>query len=512
MTQTTRHRHRRPPEGLPLLIALEPGSGEPLFRQVYRFLRDAILDGRLAPGLRLPSTRTLAMDLDVSRNTVVAAFEQLHAEGYLDSRVGHGTRVAQSLPEYFGRASRRRTVPAPPAVQVRARPSERAVRIAAVAAPRSLLSGEAPSFRPGLPALDRFPLALWQRLVAQRARVVDPDLLSYAGPLGYAPLRRALAQYLRVARGLRCAAEQVFVVAGTQQALRLSGEVALDAGDVALVEDPGYHGATGALTAAGARMVGVPVDGEGLDIRAAREIAPQARMACVTPSHQFPLGVTMSVARRLELLEWARTTGAWIVEDDYDSEFRYVSRPLTALAGLDESERVIYCGSFSKVLFPGLRLGYVVVPAPLVEPFAAARLVADTHRATFEQVVLAEFIEEGHFERHVRRMQVLYRERRDVLIDCLTREFGSGVRLGGQEAGMHLVLWLADGIDAREVQHRAAGRGIDAIPVSAFAIDRAVPPGLVLGYTHMDTAWIQRACRALAEVVKGCTGVMNGRK
>lgn len=510
MTQTTRY--RRPPEGLPLLIALAPESSEPLFRQLYRSLRDAILDGRLGPGLRLPSTRMLAADLDVSRNTVVAAFEQLHAEGYLDSRVGHGTRVAQSLPEYFGRASRRRVVPTAQVPSVAARPSERASRIEAAAATRSILSEDAPPFRPGLPALDRFPLALWQRIMAQRARVVDPELLGYASPHGYGPLRRALAQYLSVSRGLRCRAEQVFVVSGTQQGLRLSAEVALDAGDVAVVEDPGYHGATGALTAAGARIMGVPVDAEGLDIRALRAVAPRARLVYVTPSHQLPMGMTMSLGRRLELLEWARTTGAWILEDDYDSEFRYVSRPLTALAGLDEGERVIYCGTLSKVLFPGLRLGYVVVPVQLVDAFAAARLVADTHRATFEQVVLAEFIEEGHFERHVRRMQVLYRERRDVLIDCLTREFGADVRLSGEEAGMHLVLWLPRGVDSRDVQHRAAGRGIDAIPVSAFAVDRAVDAGLVLGYTHMDAERIRPGSRDLAEVMRSSSGVMNGRK
>lgn len=510
MTQTTRY--RRPPEGLPLLIALDPQSSEPLFRQLYRSLRDAILDGRLAPGLRLPSTRTLAADLDVSRNTVVAAFEQLHAEGYLDSRVGHGTRVAQSLPEYFRRASRPAAAPAAHVDSITAQPSERAARIEAATAAKSLVSEHAPPFAPGLPALDRFPLALWQRIMAQRARVVDPELLGYASACGYAPLRRALVQYLSISRGLRCAVEQVFVVSGAQQALQLSAQVAIDPGDVALVEDPGYHGAIGALTAAGATIVGVPVDAEGLDIRAAEASAPRARMVYVTPSHQFPLGLTMSLRRRLALLEWARASGAWIVEDDYDSEFRYVSRPLTALAGLDESERVIYCGSFSKVLFPGLRLGYAVVPARLVDAFAAARLVADTHRATFEQVVLAEFIEEGHFERHVRRMQVLYRERRDVLIDCLTREFGGDVRVGGEEAGMHLVLWLPDGVDARDVQHKAARRGIDTIPVSAFAVDRAVPPGLVLGYTHMDATRIRNACRDLGEVVRSASRVTNGGK
>lgn len=499
MTQP--YRFRRSPEGLPLLVPLDATSSEPLFRQLYHGLRAAILDGRLAPGLRLPSTRVLAEDLNVSRNTVVAAFDQLHAEGYLHSRVGRGTRVAEALPEFFQRASRNRTSVLPRAPSVPARPSARAVKAARLAAPKSLLPDQSQPFRLGLPALDRFPLRSWQRALSARVRALKPELLSYSSGFGYPPLRRAIAEYLSVSRGVTCEATQVFVVSGTQQALHLSAQITLDVGDVAWVEDPGYQGAVGALAAAGAQVVGAPVDEDGLDVEAARARAPDARLAYVTPSHQFPLGGTMSLHRRLKLLEWARTAGAWVLEDDYESEYRYVSRPLTALQGLDGGDRVIYCGTFSKVLYPALRLGYVVVPPGLVDAFEAVRSFADIHCATLEQTVLAEFIEKGHFERHIRRMRLLYHELRDALLEALAAELGDQVRVGKADAGVHLVVWLPHGVDAYDVQRRAAARAVDAIPAAAFAIDRVVPPGLVLGYAHLAPAKIRPACRHLAEAV-----------
>jgi GntR family transcriptional regulator / MocR family aminotransferase len=493
---------RRSPAGLPLLITLDADSAEPLFRQLYRSMRDAILDGRLAPGLRLPSTRVLAADLTVSRNTVVAAFEQLHAEGYLDSHVGRGTQIAEALPEYFRQTARPLPSQAEPSKpSVATRPSRRATEISRAAAARSLLTDPVPLFRPGLPALDQFPLRIWQRLVTRCARALSERSLAYSDSFGFTPLRRAIAEYLSASRGMTCRAEQIFIVSGTQQALHLSAHVALDPGDVAWVEDPGYHGAVGALTAAGASIVGARVDADGIDVDAVRDRAPHARLAYVTPSHQFPTGATMSLARRLTLLEWARTAGAWVVEDDYDSEYRYVSRPLTALHGLDGGQRVIYCGTFSKVLFPALRIGFVVVPVALVDAFGAARDVFDIHRATLEQMVLAEFMNEGHFERHLRRMRTLYHERRDVLVAAIRSEFGDGASVGGADAGMHLVLWLPSDVDAADVQRRAAALAIDAIPVSAFAVDRTVAPGLVLGYSHLDPGQIRVACRQLADAV-----------
>jgi GntR family transcriptional regulator / MocR family aminotransferase len=503
MPPTSKARVRRAPQGLPLLVALDGDAREPLFRQLYRHLRTAILDGRLVPGLRLPSTRVLASDLNVSRNTVVAAFEQLHAEGYLESRVGRGTSVAESLPDYHHRSRRQRSaLDRPTTPSVVSGPSTRAQAIAHAIAPKSLLRDRAPAFRPGLPALDEFPIHIWQRTAARCVRAFVSDSLAYADAFGYAPLRRAISQFLAASRGIRSTPGQVFIVGGTQEALQLSAQITLDVGDIAWAEDPGYHGAIGALTAAGARVVPVPVDQEGMDVESARARAPDARLAYVTPSHQMPLGVTMSLGRRLKLLEWARTTGAWIVEDDYDSEYRYVSRPLTALHGLDDADRVIYCGTLSKVLFPSLRLAYVVVPTALVDAFTAARDAFDIHRATLEQMVLAEFLEDGHFERHIRRMRVLYRERRDVLIDALRFELGDEVAVSGTDAGMHLIAWLPEDIDAFDVQRRAAARAIDAIPVTAFAIERPLPSGLVLGYAHLDPTRIRVACGQLAGAIR----------
>ena len=496
-TMATSSPPRRPPAGLPILVPLDPDAPEPLFRQLYRAVRDAIVAGRLARGLRLPSTRVLADDLGLARNTVVNAFEQLAAEGYVTSRVGRGTRVADVVPDALGRASApvaRRAAPvrSPPRI------ARRSAALAHLAIPKSMLADAAPAFRPGVPALDEFPLALWNRVAHARSRRMRAESLNYAAPGGAPALRRAIARYVAAARGVQCDAEQVLIVSGTQQGLRLAAEVLLDEGDVAWVEDPGYQGALGAFASVGATVIGVPVDGEGIDVEAGRARAPMARVAYVSPSHQFPLGVTMSLARRTRLLDWAMGADAWIIEDDYDSEFRYASRPLTALQGLAGGDRVIYCGTMSKVLFPALRIGWLIVPPALVAAVHAARLFTDVQHPLHDQLVLADFIEEGHFERHVRRMRVLYRERRDALLDAIRGELGDEVTPGPSEGGMHVVLWLPERLDARDVQRRAAERGIDAIPVSAFGIERECGQGLLLGYAHMDPARIGEAVRLLA--------------
>jgi GntR family transcriptional regulator / MocR family aminotransferase len=493
---------RRSPAGLPILIPLDAGAPEPLFRQLYRAVRDAIASGRLARGMRLPSTRALADDLGLSRNTVVGAFEQLAAEGYITSRVGRGTRVANVVPDALARAAGGRRLSESKAPGT-ARVARRMATLARLATPKSMIADAAPPFRPGVPALEEFPLSTWTRLLSARARGLRGESLNYTSPAGAPALRRAIARYVAAARGVRCDDEQVLIVGGTQQALRLAAEVLLEDGDQAWVEDPGYQGALGALAAVGAQVVGVPVDDEGIDVEAGRARAPSARLAYVSPSHQFPLGVTMTLARRTRLLDWASSAGAWILEDDYDSEFRYASRPLTALQGLDGAGRVIYCGTMSKVLFPALRIGYLIVPPSLVDAFRTARGFADVQQPVLEQLALADFIDEGHFERHVRRMRVLYRERRDALIHAVAAELGDTVALGPSEGGMHAVLWLPEHVNAREVQARAAARGIDAIPVSAFAIDRACASGLLLGYAHMLPVAIRDSLRVLAGVLAG---------
>jgi GntR family transcriptional regulator/MocR family aminotransferase len=489
---------------VPLTVALDPRSATPLHRQLYEEVRAAVLAGRLSAGARLPSTRALAADLAVSRNTVAGAFDQLLAEGYIEARPGAGTFVAQQLPEDLLRVSRRARSPArsrTPAPRL----SERGRMLAAT--PVAPLSGEgnsASAFRPGIPALDAFPRALWARIAARLYRQSRFDLFSYGDPAGHPPLRRAIAEYLRAARGVNCTWEQVIVTSGSQQALDLAARVLLDPGDSAWVEDPGYFGARGAWTAAGVHCVPVPVDDEGVSVAEGERIAPQARMAYVSPSHQYPLGVTMSLPRRMALLAWARRRGAWIAEDDYDSEFRYSGRPLAALQGLDTAGRVIYIGTFSKVLFPALRLGYMVAPAGTAAAFAAARALSDRHPPGPSQALVAEFLADGHFARHVRRMRTLYAERQDALVSAARREWKGLLAVSPAPAGMHLVAWLPPGANDREVSRHAARAGIAAPPLSAYYHHPHSKPALLLGYSAVNVRKIQDGARRLGVAMLNC--------
>ena len=480
-------------------MTLDPRSAKPLHRQLYEGIRAAVLAGRLSAGQRLPSTRALAADLEISRNTVAGAFDQLLAEGYIESRPGAGTFVAKELPEELlhvsaaaGAAARTR-LPVP-------RLSARGRLLAATpVAPGAREDASPCAFRPGIPALDAFPRDLWSRIAARQYRQSRFDLFSYGAPAGHAPLRRTIADYLRTARGVNCCWEQVIVTSGSQQALDLAARVLLDPGETAWVEDPGYFGARGAWTAAGIRYVPVPVDGEGLSVSKGQQLAPEARLAYVSPSHQYPLGVTMSLARRMALLAWARRRGAWIAEDDYDSEFRYAGRPLAALQGLDTAGRVIYIGTFSKVLFPALRLGYMVVPAGAVEAFAAARALADRHPPGPSQAVVAEFLAEGHFARHLRRMRMLYAERQAALLSAADRDWRGLLDVSRADAGMHLLAWLPAGWNDSDISNRAAAAGIVAPPLSAYYHRAAsAPSALLLGYSALNVRKIQEAVRRLA--------------
>ena len=385
------------------LITLDGKSETPLYRQLYNSLRRAILKGQLTRGTRLQSSREIAKELGVSRNTVVNAFEQLLAEGYLEGQVGSGTYVSRALPEEFLNVksvarNSARTLSKGPGL------SKRGKVFAAFAesVPRS--SERVRAFQSGVPALDSFPFEAWSKLAARHWRRPANNLLSYGEPQGHAPLRRAIASYLGVARAVRCTPEQVIIVDGAQMAFDLIARVLLDAGDTAWMEEPGYLGARTALIASGARLVYVPVDAEGLDVAAGARLDANARLIYVTPSHQFPLGMTMSLPRRLALLEWASRASAWVIEDDFDSEYRYEGRPIASLQGLDTDGRVVYIGTFSKFLFPSLRLGYIVAPPALVDALIFARAMAGRHSPSVEQAILTDFIEEGHFGRHIRRM------------------------------------------------------------------------------------------------------------
>jgi GntR family transcriptional regulator/MocR family aminotransferase len=478
-----------------LPLHLDRRGRAPLQRQLYDQLRAAILSGRLTPGDRLPATRALAGDLAVSRNTITAAFDQLLAEGYLEGRVGAGTFVAESLPEDLLRAAAapRPVAPGPPpALSARGR-----MLVSTAVSP----SGGHALIRPfqtGFPAMDLFPRELWARLAARQVRHPSIERLSYGSAAGFAPLRRAVADYLRASRGVRCSWEQVVVTAGSQQALDLAARVLLDPGDLAWIEDPGYMGARGAFTAAGVQCAPVPVDDEGLSVETGIARFPGARMAYCTPSRQYPMGVTMSLGRRMALLAWARDHGAWIVEDDYDSEFRYAGHPLAALQGLDAAGRVIYTGTFSKTLFPALRLGYLVAPENVVDAFIAARALADRHGPGLEQAIAAEFLDAGHFARHVRRMRALYAERQETLVAAAARDLAGVLDVAPAESGMHLLGRLPKGADDREASAKAAAAGVSAPALSQYTIRARPFPALLLGYAGYPNRKIREAARKLA--------------
>ena len=481
---------------VPPWVALDASSGRPLHRQLYEGVRAGILSGRLPTRARLPSTRTLAAEIGVSRTTVVTAFEQLLAEGYLEGKTGSGTYVAGAVPDGLLGV---RSVPGGEGRPARSGRglSRRGERMAATLTSAARDRGHVRAFRPGVPALDEFPFGEWRRL-SGRAWRPQRGLLGYGDPAGYWPLRCGISDHLGPARAVRCSPEQVIVISGSQQALDLCARVLLDPGDAAWVEDPGYRGARAALLGAGAELVPVPVDAEGLDVEAGVARGAGARLACVTPSHQYPLGATMSLARRLELLRWAGRSGAWIVEDDYDSEYRYSGRPLEALQGLDTEGRVVYVGTFSKVLYPSLRLGYLVVPPDLVDAFTAARELSDRQPPGVEQAVLADFIAEGHFARHLRRTRALYAERQATLVEEADLRLSGRLDVAPAEAGMHLVGWLPPGEDDRKISERAAKRGVEAPAVSLYGAPPHGGGGLLLGYAAVGHAGIREGVRRLA--------------
>jgi GntR family transcriptional regulator/MocR family aminotransferase len=484
-----------------LAVAIDQKSGQPLYRQIYSHVRQCILDGRLAPGARLPSTRQLAADLRVSRSTAVQAYEQLRAEGYIEGLGGAETRVSGALPDSFVRAGAREP-DAPVPLRTSLVPSSRARATMAAHRRSAPPFGLGPrAFRAGVPAVDVFPVDTWGRIMARRWSRTPARDLAYGDAFGYRPLREAVADYLRAARGVRCTADQVMITAGSQQALDLAARVLLDQGDKVWLEDPGYHGARGAFTAAGANIAPIPVDNEGLDVMAGRTLAPDAKLAFVTPSRQLPLGSTMSLARRLALLEWATSSRAAIFEDDYDSEFRYASRPLPALQGLDRSGCVLYAGTFSKVTFPSMRLGYLVVPSALVDVFGAARHFNDFHSPYLEQAVMTDFIVEGHFERHIRRMRAIYHERQVLLVNLARERLGGLLDVRPADAGMTVVGWLGQGLDDIATARAAERAGLHVLPLSPLAI-RPMPPALLLGYAGVRDDEIRDGVNRLAIVLE----------
>ena len=486
---------------VPFSLTLKGASRLPMHRQLYDELREAVLTGRLAPGARLPSTRALAQELGVSRNTVMNAFDQLLAEGYLEGKVGSGTYVAGKLPEdlLLARGGARKEPQAGVSGGVL---SHRGSILSATPVIPPRPHCEPRVFRPGPPAAEPFPWKTWLRLLSARWRGPSREMLAYGEPAGYQPLREAIAAYVRSARAVRCEASQVIVVSGSQLGMDLAARLLLDPGDAVWTEDPGYLGIRGVLLGAGARVIPVPVDDEGMVVREGIARCPDARMAYVSPSHQFPMSVTMSLPRRLALLDWLSRSGAWVIEDDYDSEYRYSGRPIAALQGLDFTGRVIYVGTFSKVLFPSLRLGYLVLPPNLVDAFTAARALGDRHSPLIEQAVLADFISEGHFARHIRRMRSIYGERQQALLEAAQQELAGIAELQAVESGMHLVAWLPRGMDDRAASQAAMEYGVEAPALSSYAIEPQPRPGLLLGFAAFSTREIREGVTRLAAALK----------
>jgi GntR family transcriptional regulator/MocR family aminotransferase len=471
-------------------VVLVRDDSIPLYRQIYEHFRTAITRGQLRPGSRLPSARRLAQEYATARGTVDVAYALLAGEGYVVTRGPAGTIVS---PELGGQAIAR------PAS--RPRPTDR-VEPPEIGGPRP--------FQLGLPSLDMFPRKIWSRLVARQARELSAAEMAYPDPIGFRPLREAVAAYLATARGINCTWRQVLITNGYQGALDLIAEVLLNRNDKVWLEDPCYPLARTALEAAGAKLVPIPVDSEGMRVAEGVAQARRARLAVVTPSHQSPLGVALSLPRRLALLSWASDTGAFVVEDDYDSEFRYVGRPLPALKSIDRSDRVLYAGSFSKVLFPSLRLGYLVLPEELVGVFARANLHQSFGASTLTQRIVTAFMIEGHFARHVKRMRDLYGERRKVLSAALSAVFGERIAVDLKPGGMHLIVRCSNRADDVQLAKLAQDAGLAVEPLSKRAVAYPCGRALLLGFTNVNEAEAMDLCRKLEQAIGARLGEQGG--
>ncbi|MBV9339377.1 MAG: PLP-dependent aminotransferase family protein [Acidobacteria bacterium] len=466
---------------------------EPLFRQLYYRFRNAILDGTFSPGQKLPSTREIAEEIGVSRTVALMAYEQLLAEGFANGRIGSGTyvssavqvRSARSLQHFpritlsrFGRAARN----AGRRIQL---PSQ---------APRH----QAYDFALGTSDVEIFPFHAWARMLQRRAHRIRVAQLDYASPGGNLRLRQAICSHLRRSRAVVCDPDQVIIVNGSQQAIDLSSRVLIESGDTVAIEDPSYQGTREVLRAAGADLFPMPVDSDGLD---PSKLPSAARLVFVTPSHQFPTGAILPLARRLALLDWARRNKALIVEDDYDGEFYYQGQPIESLQGLDAHGRVIYIGTFSRSIFSALRIGYLVAPKALVGTFIAAKWLSDRHTANLEQETLAEFIGSGLYERYLRRLRRRNARRRDALLEAIREFLRDRVQISGAGAGAHIVVWPGRGISEKQVVRRALTLGILIYGVGPYYVRKPLRPGLLLGYSRLNETEIREGIRRLSEVL-----------
>jgi GntR family transcriptional regulator / MocR family aminotransferase len=482
--------------------ALERGGPQPMHRQLHNLLLQAVLEGRLRAGTQLPSSRLLAKELGVARNTVIAVYEHLAAQGCLKTEHGSGTYVADLAGDLMERPTS-------------TKPASRAGRRVSAALPRLSARGRRVladlgfsarqwgAFMPGVPDVTEFPARVWARLHTRHWRNVIPERLSYAPEGGLPALRTALAEHLRTARSVQCAPEQVIITTGIHQSVDLAVRLLADPGERVWVEEPCYWGLRSALKSLDLVLEPVAVDEEGMNLTKARRNRPAPRFVLVTPSHQYPLGMVMSLKRRQALLDYCRRNGTWIIEDDYDSEFRYSTRPIACLQGLDRDGLVHYVGSFSKMLFPGLRVGFLVAPPALAETFAQASAELFREGQLQQQAMLADFIGEGHLSSHIRRMRGLYSPRRECLLEAIHGHFGSHLAISGDYAGLHLVLYLPQNVDDNAVAREAAAAGVIVRPLSRYySVQRSARRGLLLGYACVREPDIAPAFAILARVLR----------
>jgi len=469
----------------------------PVNRQIYQLIREAILAQTLPAGLQLPSSRDLAAELSLSRNTVTYAYEQLLAEGYLESRAGAGTFVADTAPDQIPESVAHTAPLIDPSGK-----SELSARGAMLTRKAGVSDKQWGAFMPGISDVTHFPHKVWSRLQNKYWRSARADMLTYGPGPGHAPLREAIAEYLRLARSVNCSASQVLITTGIHQSLDIVVKLLGEHGDAAWVEDPCYWGTRSVMSSLGIETVPIPVDQEGMRMRLANLRRPP-RFICTTPSHQYPLGMVMSLSRRRMMLEYAATHKVWIIEDDYDSEFRYGGRPLASLQGMDTHNRVLYMGTFSKILFPGLRIGFLVVPEALAGAFGTG--MAELYRSgqVFLQATLADFMNEGHFSSHIRKMRLLYSQRLQLLLQAIRRNFGDQLLISGGEAGLHLTLSLPPSCNDKLICEQAALEGIIVRPLSSYYMTpKSARSGLLLGYASVPDDNIAPAFDKLAMVIR----------
>ncbi len=482
-----------------VIIRLDNSSTVPIYKQLYSIIRESILLGQLKGGLKLPGTRTIAKEFKVSRNTVILAFEQLIAEGYIKGKAGAGTYVTDDIPDKLLNIKRK------PASSQNTLSN---INLNRKSTSRSLSQSVMPEnniipFQHGIPSVEDFPFDIWSKIFNETMHRFSIHQLSKIDGNGYKALKEEIAKYLHAYRAVNCTPEQIFIVNGSQQGLYLIGRVFLKEKDNVLLEDPFYFGARDAIRSAKVNIIPIPVDDEGLQVDYAIKNFPEANIIYTTPSHQYPLGSTLSISRRLKLLEFGGEKNIWIIEDDYDGEFRYSGNPLPSLQGMDKYGRVIYIGTFSKVLFPGLRLGYLVLPSvDLVDSFAVERAIIDRQSPVIEQLVTAEFMKKGYFTSHIRKMRILYKERQEFFINEIKKELGDLITISPAVSGMHLLAWLPDYLDDKEVSNALKENNLVARPLSDSILKFKRKPALILGYTAFDKGKIKWGVNILKETIK----------